>query len=153
MPAAPEMEQATYLAFSLDDTEYAVAIEHVTEVVRMQRIVPVPDLPPHLRGVINLRSRVIPVMDVRARFGMELRAYSDRTMIVLVEVQDSAIGLIVDAVRGIVDLSVSATADTGNVVLDLAHTERGVTVLLDVERLVFGSGSPASVQSQPSAGA
>jgi purine-binding chemotaxis protein CheW len=114
----------------------------------MQRIVPVPDLPRHVRGVINLRSRVIPVMDVRQRFGMEPRDYSDRTMIVLVEVQGSSVGLIVDAVRGIVELppgeAEQADGSSGNVVERLVHTSRGVSVLLDVERLVFSPSRTAT---------
>ena len=94
----------TFLTFQVDAEEYAVPVAAVTEIVRLQKTYVVPDVPPYIRGVINLRGKVIPLLDVRCRFGLPDAAYTDRTVIVVLEHGDSATGLVVDAVSEVTEI-------------------------------------------------
>ena len=76
-----------YLTFSVASEEYGVGISVVTEIVGMQRIMPVPDVPHYVKGVINLRGKVIPLMDMRVRFGLEEKAYDERTVVIVLRSQ------------------------------------------------------------------
>lgn len=93
-----------YLTFALANEEYGVGIAGVTEIVGMQRIMSVPDVPHFIKGVINLRGKVIPLMDVRLRFGMPERAYDERTVVIVMDVADAPIGLIVDGVSEVLEI-------------------------------------------------
>jgi len=133
-----------YLTFSVASEEYGVGIATVTEIVGMQRIMPVPDVPHYIKGVINLRGKVIPLMDMRVRFGLEEKAYDERTVVIVLEVADAPIGLIVDGVRevreilpGNVDAPsyFNASGDKA-IVKGLGRVEDRVTVILDVDALV-----------------
>lgn len=97
--------QFKYLVFRLGTEEYALAARHVSEIVGMQHITVVPSLVRHIRGVINLRGKVIPVLDTRLRFGLEEREYDDRTCIILTQDDEYGMtGLIVDAVVEVADI-------------------------------------------------
>ena len=87
-----------YLTFAVAGEEYGVGIGYVTEIVGMQKVMEVPDLPAFIKGVINLRGKVIPVMDVRLRFSMDWKAYTERSVIIVLDVDGVPIGLAVDAV-------------------------------------------------------
>jgi len=93
-----------YLTFEVDTEEYAVCIETVTEIVTNQRIIPAPDMPPYIVGVINLRGKVVPLMDVRVRFGLEKKDYDDRTCTIVVEIDDVPTGLMVDRVKDVLEI-------------------------------------------------
>jgi purine-binding chemotaxis protein CheW len=96
--------EAKYLTFTIGQVSYALEINIVTEIIGLQKITPVPNVPPFIKGVINLRGKVIPVMDVRARFHLDQQAYHDRTCIIVIEVEGAAVGLVVDAVSEVLDL-------------------------------------------------
>lgn len=171
-----------YLIFLVGEEEYGVGIEYVTEIVGLQRIMSVPDVPRFIRGVINLRGNVIPVMDVRMRFGLPERAYDARTVIVVLEVDEAPIGLVVDAVRDVreiapdcIDPAPRTRRDTGGLPVTRGigrprnrqaegQQVECVTVILDVENLMrsdadaverAGSASPATlpVETAPEAAA
>lgn len=133
-----------YLTFDLGDEEYGVNIAGVTEIVGMQRIMPIPDMPRYLRGVINLRGKVIPLMDVRLRFNMPERAYDERTVIIVMEVDDAPVGLIVDGVREVRDIPPSQIDQRGqmgrggarSVIAGIGRVGDRVAVLLDPSVLV-----------------
>jgi purine-binding chemotaxis protein CheW len=93
-----------FLTFSLASEEYGVGIGGVTEIVGMQRIMPIPDMPCYIKGVINLRGKIIPLMDVRLRFGMPEREYDERTVVIVMEIDEAPIGLIVDGVREVLEI-------------------------------------------------
>lgn len=93
-----------YLTFRLAEGDYGLPISRVIEIIGMQRITDMPDVAPYVKGVINLRGRVIPVMDVRIRFGLSEREYDDRTCIIVVNRDDVWIGLVVDRVSEVVDI-------------------------------------------------
>jgi purine-binding chemotaxis protein CheW len=94
----------TYLTFYVGGEEYAVPVTHVTEIVRLQKSYAVPDVPSYIRGVINLRGKVIPLLDVRSRFGLPEEPYTDRTVVVVLELGDSATGLVVDGVSEVAEI-------------------------------------------------
>src|SRR6478735_2653551 len=88
-----------YLAFRIGDEDYGIAIQFITEIVGIQKIAAIPDMPDFIRGVINLRGQVIPVMDVRTRFRLPMRNYDERTCVIVVQIDQQSIGLVVDAVN------------------------------------------------------
>lgn len=94
-----------YLTFAIGTETYGVPIAVVTEIVGMQRIMTVPDVPGYIKGVINLRGKVIPLMDVRLRFSLEEREYDDRTVIIVLELGSSPVGLIVDRVSEVLEIA------------------------------------------------
>ncbi len=133
-----------YLTFEVQDEEYAVNIGYVVEIVGMQRISEVPDVPEFIKGVINLRGKVIPVMDMRLRFGLPWQAYGDRTTIIVMEMDEAPTGLVVDRVTDVLTMSPDSISpprqwqgDVGDsVVKGLGKREAGVSIILDVPRLL-----------------
>lgn len=99
-----DTQRDKYLTFHLAAEDYGIEIKYVTEIIGIQKITEVPDMPRFIKGVINLRGKVIPVMDVRKRFGLPSREYDVRTCIIVVNINESAIGLVVDEVREVVDI-------------------------------------------------
>lgn len=87
-----------FLTFYIGDTVYGLELLHVIEIISIQAITRVPNLPIHIKGIINLRGKIVPVIDIRLKFGLEERAYDEKTCIVVVVMDDMNIGLIVDSV-------------------------------------------------------
>jgi purine-binding chemotaxis protein CheW len=110
-----EMEEDTqkdrYLTFSLDKESYGIDIRYVTEIIGIQTITPIPELPEYVKGIINLRGKIIPVLDVRLRFKKEPKEYNDRTCIIVVDLMDLSIGLIVDNVSEVLSIKVQDIVD------------------------------------------
>jgi len=134
-----------YLTFAVAGEEYAVGIGFVTEIVGMQKVMEVPDVPHFIRGVINLRGKVIPVMDVRRRFGLAETTYTERTVIIVLDINNAPIGLVVDAVSEVLEIpeaqideppKFGANRDGTGVIKGLGKQGDRVAILLDVERLV-----------------
>lgn len=136
---------AQYLTFSLGEESFGIPIGHVIEIVGMQSITNVPHVPSYVKGVINLRGQVIPVMDVRLRFHMPELDYHSRTCIIVVRVQDSDIGLIVDVVQEVITISVAEVEPppqlgAGRVtqfIEGIAKIQGDVKMILDVPQLLF----------------
>lgn len=95
---AEDTQKSKFLTFSIGSEAYGFEIKYVTEIIGIQEITEVPELPIYVKGIINLRGKIIPVMDVRLRFKKEAMEYNDRTCIVVIEIHDISIGLIVDHV-------------------------------------------------------
>lgn len=133
-----------YLTFALGAEEYGVNIAGVTEIVGMQRIMSIPDVPHYIKGVINLRGKVIPLMDVRLRFGMSERAYDERTVVIVMDVGEAPIGLIVDGVSEVLEIpppQVDRHTQFGrgaarSVIAGIGRIGDRVAVLLDTSVLV-----------------
>lgn len=106
---APELEEDTqkdkYLTFSLGTEVYGIEIRFVTEIIGLQAITEVPDLPEYVGGIINLRGKIVPVIDVRLRFKKPPIEYNDRTCIVVVDIRNVAVGLIVDTVAEVLTIA------------------------------------------------
>lgn len=99
-----DTQKGKYLTFTLGNEHFGIEIKHVTEIIGIQEITVVPELPDYIRGIINLRGHIIPVMDVRLRFRMPFREYTDRTCVVVVDILDISVGLIVDAVSEVLSI-------------------------------------------------
>jgi len=146
---------AKYLFFNIGDELYGINIMNVTEIIEMQRITEVPDLPEFMRGVINLRGKVIPVMDLRSRFGMPDRAYDDRTCIIVANIDSAVLGMIVDTVAEVHDVPAQniesspsfASSASEHYVEGIARVEERVTVLIDVRKILHARDLQA-VKSQ-----
>ena len=141
-----------YLTLVLDRDAYGIAVLKVREIIRAQKVTPVPQMPPHIKGVLNLRGRVIPIVDLRVKFGLTAD-FSERTCIVVVHVQvagqEVQMGLIVDAVEEVVTLGrdeIEPTPDFGSAlntenILGMAKVKGQVKTLLDLDRVVAADGA------------
>jgi purine-binding chemotaxis protein CheW len=152
-PAAarpPALYVGKYLTVALDNEIYGIAVVKVREIIRLPKITPVPQVPAFVKGVINLRGRVIPVVDLRVRFGMKAEI-TERTCIVVAQVTlgDRAVqmGVIVDRVEEVTNLTkdqIEPTPDFG-VRVDTAHlngmakANGRVLMLLELDRVVTGT--------------
>jgi len=140
-----------YLIFSLAGESYAIEVGRTREIIRLTEITPIPQLPPFVRGVINLRSKIVPIVDLRAKFGMPAEEPTERTSIVVVHVKGNGgamvwIGFIVDDVDEVTNIAAAEIepvpdfglqVDTGYM-RAMAKTKKGVTTLLDVDHVVSG---------------
>lgn len=139
---------AKYLTVNLDNESYAIAVLSVREIIRAQKITPVPQMPEFVKGVINLRGRVIPIIDLRVKFHLKA-TFTERTCIVVVQVKLPGgkpihMGLIVDCVEEVLKLNaadIEPTPEFGTRVdttylLGMAKIKGGVKTLLDIDRVV-----------------
>lgn len=139
-----DTQKDKYLTFQLGDEDYGIEIRHVTEIIGIQKITEVPDMPAFVKGVINLRGQVIPVMDVRTRFHMDPRDYDDRTCVIVVRINESAIGLVVDTVNEVADIPEEAVSpppmvskgEGSRYLQGMGKIGDEVKILLDVNRLL-----------------
>lgn len=99
-----DTQKGKFLTFTLESEDYGLEIKYVTEIIGIQEITAVPELPEYIKGIINLRGKIIPVMDVRLRFKKPFREYDNRTCIVVVDILDMEVGMIVDAVAEVMSI-------------------------------------------------
>ena len=140
--------EGKYLTFTLDNEEYGISILKIKEIIGMMSITPVPRTPEFVKGVINLRGKVIPVVDLRLRFGMEAMDYTERTCIVVVEISGQAgtilMGCVVDSVSEVLNIKAEEVEDTPSFgtrldttfILGMAKMEGGVKILLEIDRVL-----------------
>lgn len=140
--------EGKYLTFALANEEYGIVILKIKEIIGMMSITTVPRTPEFVKGVINLRGKVIPVIDLRLRFGMDSIEYNDRTCIIVVEVEGQAgtvqIGIVVDTVSEVLNVkgedienapTFGAKLNT-DYILGMAKVEGGVKILLDIDKVL-----------------
>ncbi len=140
-----DTQKDKYLTFHVNGEDYGIDIAFVTEIIGIQKITEVPDMPIFIKGVINLRGKVIPVMDVRLRFNMEERAYDERTCIIVVDIDGTAVGLVVDEVREVADIpeaQVEPPPQTGKgqssrYLKGMGKLGDEVKILLNAEKLLY----------------
>ncbi|MCK5310490.1 MAG: purine-binding chemotaxis protein CheW [Desulfobacteraceae bacterium] len=137
-----------YLTFSLEDEEYGIGILKVKEIIGMMAITSVPRTPEYVKGVINLRGKVIPVIDLRLKFTMESIEYSERTCIIVVEIDSESstvlIGIVVDAVSEVLNIKEEDIEETPTFgtqlnteyILGMAKMEGGVKILLNIDKVL-----------------
>jgi len=140
--------EGKYLVFTLAGEDYGIGILKIKEIMGMMRITPVPRTPGFVRGVINLRGKVVPVLDLRHRFGMEARGYTDRTCILVVEIPGSAgqimVGVVVDSVSEVLNIKAEEIERTPffgakletEYILGMAKMEGSVKILLNIDRIL-----------------
>lgn len=141
-----------YLTFRLGKESYGLAVLKVREIIRMQSITVVPQMPEYVKGVINLRGKVIPVIDLRQKFELETHETTELTCIVVVQIRLSSgeerhMGLIVDAVEEVLNISkneIEETPDFGSklsvdYIYGMAKVKGSVKTLLDIDKVVADS--------------
>lgn len=133
-----------YLSFRLGNEDYGIEIRYVTEIVGMQKVTEVPEMPSFIKGVVNLRGQLIPVMDMRLRFHMAARPYDERTCIVVVNIVGSQVGLVVDTVnevRNIDDTQISPPPKSAGVssryIQGMGKAGNDVIILLEGKHLAL----------------
>src|SRR5580765_6820193 len=137
-----------YLTFRLGDEEYGVEILKVQEIKGYTAITPVPNTPAYLKGVMNLRGTIVPVVDLRAKFGMAETEYTAFTVIIVLTVGTKVVGLIVDAVSDVLNIpktDIQATPDFGaqvdaRFISGMAKAGDKLVVLLDIDRVLGEAG-------------
>ncbi|MGD2063748.1 MAG: chemotaxis protein CheW [Nitrospirota bacterium] len=135
-----------YLTFNLGSERYGLEILRVQEIIGRTDLTPLPNMPPHVRGVINLRGTVVPVVDLRSRFAMDERAYDKLTAIIVVDVASGTIGMVVDTVADVVGIPEEAIQETpsfaasqkipSDYIAHIAKVGNGMIVLLDADRVL-----------------
>lgn len=100
-----DTQRDKFLTFSLGKEYYGLEICCVTEIIGIQPITAIPEMPEYVRGIINLRGKIIPVMDVRLRFKKPYHEYNDRTCVIVVEMKEAVVGLIVDSVSEVLSIT------------------------------------------------
>lgn len=140
--------EGKFLTFSMADEEYGIGILKIKEIIGMMPVTTVPQTPEFVKGVINLRGKVIPVIDLRLRFGMEAIDYTERTCIIVVEIESTAgtvqIGVVVDAVSEVLNVNAEDVEETPtfgaklntDYILGMAKMEGGVKILLDIDKVL-----------------
>jgi purine-binding chemotaxis protein CheW len=147
-----ESQKDMYLTFHVDREDYAIEIRYVSEIIGMQKITEVPEMPNYIKGMINLRGRVIPVMDIRARFLLPEQPYSDRTCIIVTNLKGLSVGLVVDAVNEVtlieprrIEPAGTGKSSVSRYIQSLGKLEDGVKIILAMDRILADEGRKPDV--------
>jgi purine-binding chemotaxis protein CheW len=149
-PDTPQRREGKYLTFALAQEEFGLEILKVREIIGYIDVTAVPQMPRHVKGVVNLRGQVIPVIDLRAKFGMETTEVTSKTCIIVVEITQGgrtfSTGITVDRVQEVLDISADnieeapqfgSSVDT-SFILGIAKIGSTVKILLDIDRVLGG---------------
>jgi purine-binding chemotaxis protein CheW len=133
-----------YVSFIIEDEYYGVDILKVQEIVGMSKITVVPNMMNYMKGVINLRGRVVPVVDMRLKFRMAERQYDQVTVILIVEVKGKEVGMIVDSVSDVIEIPRNKIQEThqfkasieADFIKGIGNLDNMLVILLDVDRIL-----------------
>ncbi len=137
-----------FLTFIMDGEEYGIGILKVRGIQGWERVTPIPNTPDYVLGVINLRGEVVPIVDLRRRFALEVVPYTHRTVVIVVRVEqkdrDRTVGLVVDAVSEVYDIDTAelrpppdfGTAISNSFVRGLAMVDEKMVIVLEIDRLI-----------------
>ncbi len=140
-----DTQKDKYLTFHLGGEDYGVEIAYITQIINIQKITEVPDMPDFVKGVLNYRGNVIPVIDARTRFHMEAKEYDERTCVIVISINETEVGLLVDTVVEVLDIPEKdvdpppqiAKGESSRYIKGLGKVEDDVKILLDVKKLLF----------------
>ena len=167
---AEAVSAGQYLTFALGSEEYGIELLKVQEIKGYSAVTPIPSTPPHIKGVMNLRGAVIPVVDLRVRFGMETIEYTQFNVIIVINVGAKVMGLLVDAVSDVLNVGAGEVrpapdfgtrADT-RFISGMASAGDKIAVLLDIDRLLTeddlniasaAAGQPEAARTEAAASA
>jgi purine-binding chemotaxis protein CheW len=147
-PAAGDTRPGKYLTFHLANEEFGIRVLKVREIMGLQEITAVPQVAAHIKGVINLRGKVIPVIDLRLKFNLQPAEYNQRTCIIVTQVQGDSgallMGIVVDGVSEVLNLTAAEIEDTpdfgeevgGGYLMGMAKVKGKVKILLDIDRVL-----------------
>ena len=133
------------MTFHIGDQIYGIEIQYIIEIIGMSHITKVPHVPDYIKGIINVRSKVVPIVDIRTRFGKPEITYTSRTCIITLDFNDTSVGIIVDSVADVEDIhtgDISATPENKNVntnefIQYMIRGENDTTkLILDVAKLL-----------------
>ena len=138
-------QKGRYMTFCCDGDYYGIAITYVNEIIGIQQVTQLPETPEYIKGLINLRGRIVPIIDVRARFGKPEIAYDDRTCVIVINVEDDTVGLIVDTIADVVTIDdsdvldpPSASHDNGrHYIFGIGKCGDAVKLLIDPARFIY----------------
>jgi purine-binding chemotaxis protein CheW len=133
-----------YLTFALGHEEYGLEILQVREIIGLMEVTALPEVPPYVKGVINLRGKIIPVVDLRLKFGMSSMDYTSETCIIVLHLHDAPIGILVDKVREVLDIGEDSiepvpsfgTSVHADYIKGIGKVGDKVKILLDIERVL-----------------
>ncbi|MEL4106704.1 chemotaxis protein CheW [Oscillospiraceae bacterium WX1] len=139
-----DAQKGRFLDFLVGTEAYGIEIKYVTEIIGIQSITELPEMPDYVKGIINLRGRIIPLIDIRLRFALEPKPYDDRTCVIVVDIGGFSYGLIVDSVAEVLtipDEEISPlpglnTISGNRFVKNIGKTPSGIVLILDCEKLL-----------------
>ncbi len=139
-------QELKIIVFQLKEKEYAIPVEQVRSIEKVQHITRVPGVSSYIKGVINLRGLVTPIVDLRNRFGLEESDYSDHTRIIIAVIGDVEVGLVVDAANDVLDISRDVIEPPPEIVggketeyiNGVVKIEKRLLILLDLEKVMNG---------------
>ncbi len=148
MDESEDTQKGKFLTFSVGKEAYGIEIKHVTEIIGIQEVTEVPELPNYVKGIINLRGKIIPVIDVRLRFKKDSKEYNDRTCIVVIDIKEISVGLIVDNVAEVINIEednivLPPDVKTGfhnKYVRGISKIGNNVKLLIDCDKLLNEDG-------------
>ena len=138
------VDEGKFLTFVLSNEEYGIEILKVREIIGVIGITPVPQTPDYLKGVINLRGKVIPIIDLRLKFSLPEEGYTQETCIIVVEVNNAQIGVVVDKVFEVIDIKRQDLEETPqfgqemdtNFIMGLGKVKEKIIILLDIDKVL-----------------
>ena len=140
-----DTQKGKYMTFKSGAEYFGIELKYINEIIGIQPITAIPEVEDYIKGLINLRGKIIPVIDVRIRFRQEPLEYNDRTCVIIIDVKDIVVGLIVETISGVVTIddsniepppSLSAGSVRNKYVYGLGKTGDSVKLLLDPEKLI-----------------
>lgn len=138
-----DTQKGKFLTFSLENEFFGLEIAFVTEIIGIQPITEIPELPDFVKGIINLRGKIIPVIDVRLRFKKPARKYNDRTCVIVIDIKEISVGLIVDSVSEVLTIPEESIvlppdikAAQNKYIKGIGKVDGNIKLLLDCERLL-----------------
>ena len=157
-PGDESSEKGKYMTFRSGNENYGLAIQYVSEIIQMQEITAVPETEDYIKGLINLRGKVVPVIDVRLRFGQKAQEYNDRTCIIVVNVKSLVVGLIVEEIAEVVEINEEnilpppkighGDKEQNKYVYGIGKVDNSVKLLLDPEKLLSDENSSGAVSEK-----
>lgn len=140
-----DLEGGKFLTFFLGEEEYAIEILKVQEIIGLMTITPVPKMPPYIRGVLNLRGKIVPVMNLRTRFGLKEIEDTDETCIIVIQNKEYLMGVLVDNVSEVVDIESAeieevpsvGVAEQSEYLAGIGKVNDSVKMILEVQKVLF----------------
>ena len=137
-------QEGKYLAFILNNETYGIEILRVREIIGLMDVTTVPQTPEYMKGVINLRGKVIPVIDLRLKFSMQEKEHTDETCVIVVEVNNTSIGIIVDSVSEVLEITRGEIEESPHFgqdidtsyIMGLGKVKEKIVILLDIEEIL-----------------
>lgn len=140
-----DTQKGKYMTFGSSGESYGIALQYINEIIGIQPITKIPEVEGYIKGLINLRGKIIPVVDVRLRFRQEPLEYTDRTCIIIIQVKNVVVGLIIEKIEGVVAIedsniepppSLSAGRTKNHYIYGIGKVDDSVILLLEPQKLI-----------------